>query len=130
MLFIIVSAPVHAASDLVCFFDKSFVVYVASGRVESVGQFKTMTLNAFGTDAETLALDGSRRATNSRNWTPIQNPNAPQSPQLVMVGDSGDLLTVQLDRQNERGQYSSTLAYSWGNYAITYTGTCEVRKQP
>lgn len=116
-----------ADSELACGFDMSFVVYLSSGNVESVSQWKTMTLDSQGTSAETLALDGSRRATNSHGWIPIQNPNSPNSMSLVMAGDSGDLLTVHLDQEDPNGRYSSTLAYSFGNYAITYTGVCEIR---
>ena len=78
------------------------------------------------TDGGTLKLDGTARATNSREWTAMRN--APDGLAATFTGDHGDVLTLTResgDLGDVKGQFKATLIDSFFNDRTqTLIGTC------
>jgi hypothetical protein len=109
---------------MICSFEMTYVVNLATGTVEETHQNKFMQIEGKKTSEQTLRMDGSVRATNSRNWTFVGNPNVTDQSTLHFSGDDGELLTILIKEKDQQGNARATLASSWGVYAITSTGSC------
>lgn len=118
-----------AASDnlITCEFDKNFAIGVSDPKVSSLdGAYKTKHLQIYEleTTPNNWKIDGSMRATNSRKWVELQKTHKSS---LILAGDDGDLLTIDLDGALPDGMCRSTHASTYNGYAFTYIGKCQLR---
>jgi hypothetical protein len=79
------------------------------------------------TDDATLSLDGGKRATNSRNWMPIQLSGW-ETWETTFVGDFGELLTIEhelgANRNPLKGGYKASLVSTGTKRTQITLGSC------
>lgn len=124
---LIMSYAVTANSEMItCIFEKNFAINVNNGSLYMLdGAYKTKMLQIKDnkTTDKTLWLDGAIRATNSNTWFEVQKDDKNS---LVLVGDDGDLLSINLSSKLSSGVYSATFAYTFKAESFVYTGACEL----
>ena len=88
---------------------------------------QSMRIEGSVTSAETLALDGSRRAANSRNWSALARRGF-ETFESRYVGDFGEVLTLEhelgANQAALRGVYLASLVTPGVKSTVVQVGQC------
>jgi hypothetical protein len=80
--------------NVTCNFSSALVIYHDNPKAEEYGVTQSMKVIDGEISKETLALDGSMRATNSRTWSKLHVDYLGERNSTEFVGDGGDIIRI------------------------------------
>lgn len=122
------SAAAQGSLTATCTFDRAMKLDQQEGKSMPPARInQSMRIENSKTTATTLALDGSRRATNSRGWSALDR-NGWETFESRYIGDFGDVLTLEhqlgANRAALRGTFRASLITPGVASTVVQLGQC------
>jgi hypothetical protein len=106
------------------------IKHVEPAELAQVPTDQSMTIIDGRTDPATLALDGTKRATNSRTWYPMLS-HGWETWESMYLGDFREILSLKhglgANLKPLKGRYEATLTDPGADETGIFVGACEVR---
>jgi hypothetical protein len=124
----ITTATANARLTATCKFDRALKLNQQEGTAFPPNKIdQSMRIESNATSAATLALDGSRRATNSRIWSALERRDF-ETFESRFIGDFGDVLTLQhelgANQRALRGVFRASLVTPGVASTVVQVGQC------